>query len=69
MTAKDIDELFRAVNEELFGGLGDHLQILGWSTDWSDCFQAGREWWGSFHWSVRRPERQRIVVVAASTTD
>jgi hypothetical protein len=65
----EIDELFRALNQELFGSLGDHLSIQAWSTDWSGYFQPGQEWWGSFLWSVHWPARQRIVVVAASTTD
>ena len=43
--------------------------ICEWPTDWSNYFDAGKEWWGSFLWSLANPGENRIVVIAASTTD
>jgi hypothetical protein len=53
------------------GLLGEQgiLTIYGWPTDWSNYFDAGHEWWGSFLWSVARAERRDILVIAISTTD
>lgn len=43
--------------------------IYEWPTDWSNYFDAGKEWWGTFLWSFSNPGSNKIVVIAASTTD
>lgn len=68
----DIPQLtkwFNGINDELFGGLRDDLEIVSWSTDWSTWFDAGHEWWGAFLWTINPPDRPWVVAVAASTTD
>jgi hypothetical protein len=47
----------------------DHLEIYSWSLDWSNYFDAGKEWWGAFYWTVLDKRRRKITVIAASTTD
>jgi hypothetical protein len=47
----------------------DHLVIHKWSDDWSNYFDDGKEWWGAFCWSVLDKKKNRITVLAASTTD
>lgn len=44
-------------------------QIFSWSTDWSNYFEAGKEWWGAFYWTILLEEKQEIIVIGASTTD
>ena len=60
--------LFRRVNELLFGNLADS-SIRRWSTDWSDYFTYGLEWWGAFLWTLVRQDGELVVWVGASTTD
>jgi hypothetical protein len=62
---------FNAINRALLGGLSDDIEIFGWSTDWSDFFTPGLEWWGAFCWTVRVPHitPTTYVGIGASTTD
>jgi len=63
------NEWFATINGELLGGLHDDLIITQWTTDWSNWFDAGHEYWGSFFWTVRPPDRPWTVAITASTTD
>ena len=65
----DILWFFNDINKFLFDSFQVELVIYAWSADWSDYFDAGDEWWGSFLWTVYNPQQNCIVVVAASTTD
>ncbi|MCK6691149.1 MAG: hypothetical protein L6Q97_03485 [Thermoanaerobaculia bacterium] len=47
----------------------DHLVIYQWSDDWSNYFDAGKEWWGTFFWTVYDTRRQTVAVIGASATD
>ena len=47
----------------------DHLVIYQWSDDWSNYFESGQEWWGTFFWTVYDTKRQMIAVIGASATD
>ncbi|MDB5097566.1 MAG: hypothetical protein JWM80_1987 [Cyanobacteria bacterium RYN_339] len=68
-TPAEIDRLFYAFADELWGGLREDLEVLRWSTDWAACFAAGDEWWGSFFWTVRAPGADHVVGILASATD
>lgn len=68
-THKDINTLFLSIANELFGGFQCSLEIYQWSTNWSNYFDAGHEWWGSFLWTVEPEGANYIVGVAASSTD
>jgi hypothetical protein len=62
------EEFFRRTNELLFGDLAE-WSIRRWSTDWSDYFTYGLDWWGAFLWTLVRDDREQIVWVGASSTD
>ena len=51
----------------LFGDLSD-FTIRKWSTDWSNYFDAGNEWWGAFLWTLVSSDG-RGWWIGASTTD
>ena len=60
---------FRKVNSMLFPEGTDDLEIFEWTTDWSNYFEAGHEWWGAACWSVYDKNMSRYVVIMASATD
>lgn len=62
-------EDFRKVNEVLFPKGTDALDIYEWTTDWSDYFEAGHEWYGACCWSVYDKSMDRFVVMLVSATD
>ena len=62
-------EDFRKVNEALFPNGTDSLDIFEWTTDWSDYFDDGHEWYGSCCWSVYDRSMDRYVVMLVSATD
>lgn len=62
-------EDFRAVNAALFPLGTDGLEVYEWTTDWSDYFDDGREWWGTACWSVYDARMNRYAVILAATTD
>ncbi|GAB5440555.1 MAG: hypothetical protein Fues2KO_09040 [Fuerstiella sp.] len=68
LSAEALGELFEKFLHFIVSGSDDSL-IYEWPTDWSNYFDAGEEWWGSFLWSISNPGSSRIVVIAASTTD
>ena len=62
-------EDFRKINSVLFPGGPDVLEVYEWTTDWSNYFDDGHEWWGTACWSVYDKQSNRYVVIMASTTD
>jgi hypothetical protein len=62
-------QLFASINRYVLGPEPERAEFFSWSTDWSNYFQAGHEWWGAFYWTIRPADSQRMVVVAASSTD
>ena len=62
-------EDFKKVNEALFPNRTDALDIYEWTTDWSDFFDAGHEWYGACCWSVYDKTLDRYVVLLVSATD
>jgi hypothetical protein len=69
VSVQEATELFHEINQEVLGGVTPQSIIYQWPVDWSNFFDAGQEWWGSFLWTFANPGTQRIVVLAASTTD
>jgi hypothetical protein len=61
--------LFDGINAVVLGNDPTGCEIFSWSTDWSNYFDDGKEWWGAFYWTVRRKGSDAIVVIGASTTD
>ena len=62
-------EVFRKVNAALFPKGTDMLDIYEWTTDWSDLFDAGHEWYGACCWSIYDKGMDRYVVMLVSATD
>ena len=62
-------EDFKKVNEVLFPNGTGALDIYEWTTDWSDFFDDGHEWYGACCWSVYDKTRSRYVVMLVSATD
>lgn len=60
---------FRKVNSVLFPAGTDALEVYEWTTDWSDYFDDGHEWWGAACWSVYDKRMNRYVVILAEATD
>ena len=62
-------EDFQKVNGALFPKGTDMLDIYEWTTDWSDFFDAGHEWYGACCWSIYDKSMNRYVVMLVSATD
>ena len=60
---------FTAINAALFPEGTDELEVFEWTTDWSNYFDDGHEWWGAGCWSVYDRKMNRYVVILASDTD
>ena len=60
---------FRKVNSVLFPEGTDELEVYEWTTDWSEYFDDGHEWWGTACWSVYDKRMNRYIVIMAEATD
>ena len=60
---------FARVNRSLFPEGTSELEVYEWSTDWSDYFDDGHEWWGALCLTVYDKRAERFVVMMASATD
>lgn len=71
--SKALTEMFKSYLKNLLGINSlqntNHLIIYKWSDDWSNYFTAGKEWWGTFFWTIFDNDRRTIIVIGASTTD
>jgi hypothetical protein len=45
------------------------LQITSWSDNWTNYFDDGKEWWGTFCWTIYDSRTNKITFLAASSTD
>ncbi len=64
-TARDFDRL----NAALFPNGTEGLEPYEWTTDWSEYFDDGHEWWGALCLTVYDPSLDRFAVIMASATD
>ena len=64
-TGKD----FARVNASLFPNGTEGLEVYTWSTDWSEYFDDGHEWWGALCLTVYDASIGRFAVIMASATD
>ena len=62
-------EDFKKVNDVLFPNGMEALDIYEWTTDWSDFFDDGHEWYGACCWSVYDQTMNRYVIMLVSATD
>ncbi len=63
------DEDFDRVNAVLFPGGTEGLEVYRWTTDWSEYFDEGHEWWGALCLTVYDKTLDRFVVIMASATN
>ena len=61
-------EDFKKVNEVLFPNGTDALDIYEWTTDWSDFFDDGHEWYGACCWTVYDKTLGRYIVMLVSAS-
>lgn len=47
----------------------EDLIIYSWSDDWSNFFDAGKEWWGTYYYTVYNKQNNTIIVLGASESD
>lgn len=45
------------------------IVVYAWDIDCSPIFDAGKEWWGSYFWTVYNPTKQWYIGIIASATD
>jgi len=67
-TNYEIGLFFLEFNNILFDDI-NKITVYAWSTDCSNYFDAGKEWWGSHFWTVHNPTKDWYIGIAASTTD
>lgn len=60
---------FDRVNAALFPNGTDGLEVFEWTTDWSEYFDEGHEWWGALCLTVCDKSLDRFAVILASATD
>ena len=60
---------FDRLNAALFPEGTEGLEVYEWTTDWSEYFDEGREWWGTLCLTVYDKGMDRFVVILASATD
>ena len=63
------DKDFETLNDALFPKGRDRLEVYEWTTNWSDYFDEGHEWWGALCLTVYDKNADRFVVILASATD
>jgi len=47
----------------------NELTIYSWDTNCSVVFNAGKEWWGSYFWTIYNPKKKWYIGIIASETD
>jgi len=68
MTNFEIGSFFLDFNQLIFGDI-TRVSVYSWPTDCSDYFIDGKEWWGSFFWTVYNPSSDWFVGIRVSATD
>lgn len=43
--------------------------IYKWNDDWSNFFDPGKEWWGTFYWTVYNRANNTMIVLTSSETE
>lgn len=71
-TTKEYTALYRLFLGDFM--LFSHYQkedfiIYSWADDWSNFFDAGKEWWGTYYWTVYNKRNNTIIVLGGSATD
>lgn len=64
----DAIESFNIFTRINFGGLRE-LKIYAWSVDCTHFFKFGKEWWGSYFWTVHNPLKNIFIGIVGSDSD
>ena len=67
-TIREVGEYFLDFVDFLFSDVNT-ISAFEWSTDCSSFFDAGKEWWGSYFWTVYNPTKNWYIGMVASETD
>jgi hypothetical protein len=67
LSRSDLVQLLEAVVVEVLRSPAASTEIWSWSTDWSEYFAPGREWWGAACWTLDTGPRSIVAVLASST--
>lgn len=65
----DACSLFWQIAHVFLSDLDEAAEIWSWSTECSNYFEAGHEWWGSHFYTFSHPDSDRVIAVLASATD
>ena len=63
------DADFYKINAALFPNGTGGLEVYEWTTDWSEYFDEGHEWWGTLCLTVYDKALNRFAVIMSSATD
>lgn len=47
----------------------EEIEVYSWNDEFSNYFDAGKEWWGTALWTVLDKKNKTIIVIGASLTD
>lgn len=67
-TILDEGTYFLSISDFLFSDF-EHITVYSWNIDSSNFFDSGKEWWGSFFWTVYNPAKNWYIGIVASETD
>jgi len=67
-SARETGQYFLDFCRRLFGNPAD-IEAYEWNTDCSDYFDDGREWWGTYFWTVYSPQNGLYTGIMGSATD
>lgn len=63
-------EVFNIINSKYLSPFNDeNLEIYSWNDDWSNYFDSGKEYWGTFYWTIYNKEKGIYIVIGGSETD
>ena len=66
---KNPRECFLEFKRVVFSDFPDEMTVYAWETDGPSYFDAGREFWGTFFWTVQVSSKDPIMAIFGSTTD
>jgi hypothetical protein len=64
----DVEKYFNEFSNLFFDDL-KKLKIFSWSVDCTYFFKPGKEWWGSYFWTVYNPIKDIYIGILGSDTD
>ena len=69
ISIEEQEKLFNDINNKYLSPFNDeNLEIYSWNDDWSNYFDSGKEYWGTFFWTIYNKEKEIFIAIGASTT-